>query len=82
MHVLSGPTCNDICQNSNEVHLFCSALPVQQAPVDVCTSNRPQVTAGFVKTVANRSKKNKEKVNENTNLFTHIILTFRGIVWK
>ncbi len=49
--ILSGRTCNAIYWNSSKAHVFCSALPLQQAPMDVCVSNRPRVTTGFVKTV-------------------------------
>ncbi len=45
-------TCNAIYRNSDKVHEFCSVLPFQQAPADVCTSNKSRVPAGFVKTVA------------------------------
>ncbi len=49
---LSRVTCNAICRNSDETHVFCSALPFQQAPAVVCMSNRSRVTSAFVKTVA------------------------------
>ncbi len=52
MLVLFGHTCNTIYWISDEVHVFCSALPFQRAPTDVCMPNRSWVTAGFVKTVA------------------------------
>ncbi len=35
--ILSGWTCNAIYRNSYEAHVFCSALPFQQAPVDIYT---------------------------------------------
>ncbi len=79
MLLLSGWTCNAIYRNSDKAHVFCSAWSFQQASTDVCMSSRSRVTAGFVKTVAcTPPKKGKKKINENTNLFTHIFLTFRG----
>ncbi len=52
--ILSGRTCNAIYQNSDEAHIFCSVLPFQQAPSVVCTTNRSQVIADFVKTVGRK----------------------------
>ncbi len=49
--ILFRRTCNTIYHNSNGVHEFYCALLFQQAPIDVCTSNRSRVAAGFVKTV-------------------------------
>ncbi len=81
--ILFGQTCNTIHQNSKKTHVFCSALSFQQAPKDVCMSNRSRVTAGFVKTVAQTPpKKENKKMNENTNLFSPIILTFQVGVGK
>ncbi len=77
--ILSRRTCNAIYQNSYEAHVFHSALPFQQAPVNVSITNRSRVTVGFVKTVARTPpKKGKKKMSENTILFTRIILTFRS----
>ncbi len=42
-------------------NVFCNALPFQQAPMDVCVSNRSRVTVGFVKTVAYTPPKKKRK---------------------
>ncbi len=47
-----GRTSNVFYRNSDKVHVFCSSLSFQQAPEDVCTSNRSRVTAGFVKSMA------------------------------
>ncbi len=85
--ILSGRTYNAIYQNSDKAHVFCGALPFQQAPTDVCTLNRSRVTFGFVKTVAcTPPKKGKKQMNKNTNLFTRIILTFwsriQGSLWE
>ncbi len=60
--ILSRQTCNTICRNSNKAHVFCSALSFQQALLDVCTSNKFRVIAGFVKTVACTLKKKKKTV--------------------
>ncbi len=62
MHTLSKLTCNAIYQNADKAHVFYSLLSFQQAfMMVVCTSNRPQVTAGFVKTVACTPPENKRR---------------------
>ncbi len=77
--IVSGWTCNAIYRNFNEAHAFSSAFPFQQAPTNVYISSRSPVTVGFVKTVAGTPpKKGNREMNENTNLFTHIILNFQG----
>ncbi len=50
MLTLSAQICNAIYWNLD--HVFCSSLSFQQAPADICMSNRSRVMAGFVKTVA------------------------------
>ncbi len=62
---LCGRTCNAICQNSDEVHVFCSSLSFQQVPVDIYTLNRFQVTARFVKIVAHTPPKNERNKNSH-----------------
>ncbi len=59
---LFGRTYNVIYWNSDEAHVFCSSLSFQQAPVNICMSNRSRATAGFVKTVSKneRCKEMKE----------------------
>ncbi len=57
---LSGQTCNTIYQNFDKAHVFCNSLFFQRAPMDVCMSNRSQVTASFVKTVLCTYLKNKQ----------------------
>ncbi len=51
--------------------------------MDACMSNRSLVTAGFVKTIVcaplKKKKERKKKMNENTNLFAIIILTFEAV---
>ncbi len=60
--ILSERTCNAVYWNSDEAHVFCSVLPFQQAPMDVSTSKRCQVTDSFVKTaVQTLPKKGKKK---------------------
>ncbi len=58
--ILSGWTCNAIFRNSDKAHVFCSVLCFQQTLTDVCTSDKSQVTAGFVKTVARTSQKKRK----------------------
>ncbi len=48
--VFSRRHCNAIYWNSNEAHVFCSSLSFQQAPTDICVSDRSQVAAGIMKT--------------------------------
>ncbi len=62
MLILSRRTFNTTYRNSGEAHVFCSALPFQQATVNVCISNISRVTAGFVKTVV-RTFPRKGKYN-------------------
>ncbi len=68
--ILFGRTCNTIYQNSNETHIFRSALPFQQASVDVCNSNRSRVTAGFVKTVVCNIPKIGKKKWTKTQIYS------------
>ncbi len=63
---ISGQTCNTIRRNSDEVHVFCSLLSFQQAPVDACTSNRSQVIADFVKVIACTPEEERD-VQEEAN---------------
>ncbi len=68
MLILSRRICNAIYRNSEKVHVFCSALPLQQALADVGMLNRSRVTAHFVKTVAyTRPKKKIRKENFQNN---------------
>ncbi len=51
---------NIIFKNSEKAHIFCSSLSFQQAPMNVRTLNRSQVTAGFVKTVVHTPSENEK----------------------
>ncbi len=74
MLTLSERTCNAIYWNSEEAHVFCSSLSFQQAPMDICMTNKTQVTAGFVKTIAHtptRGARSDEKMVEAFNVWKH-----------
>ncbi len=65
-------------RNFDEVYIFCSSLSFQQAPRDICMSNRSRVTAGFVKTVAcipleneRHKKKRTRKMGGAFNIWKH-----------
>ncbi len=61
---LSGQTCDAIYRNSDKVR---SSLSFQQAPADVCTSNRSCITAIFVKTVANAPEEQEVQEADKKN---------------
>ncbi len=67
MLTLSGRTCNAIYRNSDRGHGFCSSLSFQQSLVDVYTSNRFQITVGFVKTVKRTLPENKRSKKAEKN---------------
>ncbi len=69
--VLSRWTSNTIYWNSNKVHVFCSSLSVQQAPIDVRTSNRSQATDGFMKTISPTALEN-EKCKKRTKNWRNV----------
>ncbi len=69
--ILSRRSCNTICRNSDEAHVFCSTLPFQPAPEDVCISNRSRVTASFVKIIAFIPLKKMQGKNERKYKFIH-----------
>ncbi len=69
--ILSRRTWNAIYWNSDKAHVFCSTLPFQQAPTDICMSNRSPVTAGIVKTVVCIPSKRRKEKNEWKHKFIH-----------
>ncbi len=70
MLILSGQTSNAIFRNSDEAQVLCSALPFQQIPMEVYTSNRSRVTTGFVKTVVGTPPKKKRKKWTKTQIYS------------
>ncbi len=50
-------------QNSNEAHIFYSALSFKEALMDIFTSNRSRVTAGFVKEMERKNYEQKPQIH-------------------
>ncbi len=71
--LLSRRTCNTICQNSDKAHVFCRALPFQQASTNICIHQvhlKLQLILWKQLCICAYSKK-KETKKMNENKFIH-----------